>query len=112
LYGVVRCPDGGFLLAGLTGRGAEVAGNFINRNSEVISDYWLVKVDVRGSQEWEKILGGPAWEAWPASILPTSDGGYLLAGSSDSPAGGNKTSPKYGAVDWWVVKLSSTGEVE
>jgi hypothetical protein len=65
LYGVIGCPDGGFLLAGLTGRGAEVAGNFIYHNGDVVSDYWLVKVDARGNPEWERTLGGPPGKHGP-----------------------------------------------
>jgi hypothetical protein len=35
----------------------------------------------------------------------TSDGGFIIAGFSQSTASGNKTTANYGAEDYWIVKL-------
>ncbi|UOQ75122.1 hypothetical protein [Hymenobacter cellulosilyticus] len=43
------------------------------------------------------------------SILPTSDGGFLLVGVSTSGATGDKTQPARGGLDYWVVKVDANG---
>ncbi|QHT70248.1 T9SS type A sorting domain-containing protein [Rhodocytophaga rosea] len=42
-------------------------------------------------------------------MLQTSDGGYLLAGRSDSGIGGDKSQASQGGTDYWMVKVSSSG---
>lgn len=42
----------------------------------------------------------------------TSDGGFLLGGSSNSGVSGDKTEPNWGANDFWVIKVDSLGVVE
>ncbi len=44
-------------------------------------------------------------------IIATSDGGFLLAGTSNSPISGDKSTERRGN-DFWVVKISSTGVKE
>ena len=44
------------------------------------------------------------------SLQQTSDGGYILGGSSSSPASDNKGSTNYGGSDFWVVKTDAAGE--
>ena len=38
-----------------------------------------------------------------------ADGGYLLAGQSDSPADGDKSEATRGSYDFWTVMLGATG---
>ncbi|MCC7436869.1 MAG: T9SS C-terminal target domain-containing protein [Armatimonadetes bacterium] len=62
--------------------------------------------------QWQKSLGGSNDdEAY--SIAPTSDGGYIVAGWSESTDGdvtGHHGSSNYS--DYWIVKLTSTREIE
>lgn len=61
------------------------------------------------SIEWQKSLGGSGND-YANSITQTSDGGYVVAGYTNSVDGdvvGN-----HGGDDVWVVKLSPTGVVE
>ena len=69
-------------------------------------DYWAVKVDASGNQLWDKRFGGSGEDLCKGVI--TSDGGYLLFGTSDSPASGDRTVWRYGK-DYWVVKIDSNG---
>ena len=39
----------------------------------------------------------------------TSDGGYILGGESFSPPDGEKTAPRFGDADYWVVRLDAAG---
>jgi hypothetical protein len=67
-------------------------------------DFWAVRVDANGEKIWETSIGGTGLDD-PFWIVQSSDGGYLIGGWSDSPPGGNKTSPNYGGRDAWLVKL-------
>ena len=43
------------------------------------------------------------------SIKQATDGGYIIAGESESEISGNKKSARKGKSDYWIVKLSSKG---
>ncbi len=62
-------------------------------------DFMLVKTDSYGNLLWNKTFGGAGNEA-AKSIVETSDGGLLLAGST--------TSFGAGGYDFYVVKTAST----
>ncbi|QHT70877.1 T9SS type A sorting domain-containing protein [Rhodocytophaga rosea] len=42
-------------------------------------------------------------------MIQTSDGGYLLAGTSSSGIGGDKTQASGGLDDYWIVKINKDG---
>ena len=60
--------------------------------------------------EWEQTYGGTNYEDLYYPI-PTSDGGYLLCGSTQSNDG-DIQSGNHGDQDYWVVKINSTGAIE
>lgn len=86
---VVVTSDGGYAIAGYTksfGAGEE--------------DFWLVKVDSSGNHQWNKTYGGI--EDLAFSVVEASDGGYALAGwTNSSGAEGRET---------WLVKVDSSGD--
>jgi hypothetical protein len=47
-----------------------------------------------------------------AAVLPTSDGGCLLGGTSVSSRSGDKSEDSRGLEDYWIVKLDSTGSLQ
>jgi PKD repeat protein len=57
---------------------------------------------------WQKCLGGSASD-FGSSIKQTSDGGYIVAGGTNS-TDGNVTG-NHGPQDAWVVKLDKSGDV-
>jgi hypothetical protein len=59
-----------------------------------------VKTDSNGNKQWDKTFGGTDWDV-ALSVQQTSDGGYILAGKTNS----------YGAGlgDFWLVKTDSNG---
>ena len=59
-------------------------------------------------KQWDKTIGGDGSDRLK-SLLPTADGGYLLAGDSDSKAGGDKSQNAKGGTDYWVVKVDAGG---
>jgi len=66
-------------------------------------DFWVIKLSPTGEIEWENAYGGVAWDIANA-VHQTSDDGYIVAGQTES----------FGAPyrDFWVIKLTSTGDVE
>ncbi|MEM1327551.1 MAG: gliding motility-associated C-terminal domain-containing protein [Bacteroidota bacterium] len=101
--------DGGFLIGG---ESRSDVGNDKSEPSRGDWDFWLIKLDAKGNLLWDKTLGGSGWDAIRGDILETDDGGYLLAGVSDSDAGMDKSEDCRGLWDYWVVKLAADGEKE
>jgi hypothetical protein len=105
LSAILPTADGGFLLGCSSGAGSgnnKTSGNFGG------SDYWVVKVDGSGNPLWDLVYGGTNDDTLTA-IQPTSDGGYLLGGSSASGVSGNKTTLNFGGLDFWIVKIDGNG---
>ena len=104
----IESAKGGFLLVGASasepgaGKSAPLYGE---------SDGWVVRLDAQGNRLWDRSFGGTFTDELHV-ILAAPDGGYYVAGLSDSrPQTGNKTSPAYGFRDVWVLHLSEAGEV-
>ena len=68
------------------------------------ADCWVVKLDISGTIQWQKSLGGTKIDIG-LSIQQASDNGYIVAGWSDSLALGN------GAADYWLMKLDPSGNI-
>ncbi len=99
--------DGGCILAGTSYSGISGNKTAVNRGNGR-GDYWVVKLDAAGNKQWEQSFGGDDAEQLH-TVQKTSDGGYLLGGSSTSRAGGNKSSGNFGSHDYWVVKIDGSG---
>jgi hypothetical protein len=69
----------------------------------------VVKLTSLGTIEWQEALGGSGFD-YSNSIQQTSDGGYIVAGTSDSNDG--DVSLNNGYEDYLVVKLTSIGNIE
>jgi hypothetical protein len=93
--------EGGYILAGAS---AELTGN-----GEF--DYWIVKIDSNGIKQWDANFGGSKSDYLTCLEL-TSDGGYILGGSSNSAVDGDKTQEGQGLTDYWIVKIDSNGTKE
>ncbi|MFQ6068422.1 MAG: CARDB domain-containing protein [Candidatus Bathyarchaeia archaeon] len=91
-WSVVQTSDGGYAMAGLTWSFG-VAG----------PDFWLVKVDSSGNMQWDKTYGGSSDDG-AYSVVQTSDGGYAIAGYTNSFGVEN--------YDFWLVKADSAGNLE
>ena len=103
-YSIIQTTDGGYALIGSSDEtSGEVTGNHGG------SDYWVTKRNSAGAIEWQKSLGGEG-EDLAYSIAQTADGGFVIAGNSDSQTG--DVTGNQGYSDYWIVKLSSTGTLE
>jgi hypothetical protein len=101
LSAIVPTAQGGYLLGGWSDSGA---GSDKSEDSRGERDYWLVHIAANGQKQWDKTLGGN-YSEYLGAMLPTRDGGYLLAGSSGSVYGRDKSTPNLGGNDYWLVKL-------
>jgi hypothetical protein len=98
--------DGGFILGGYTKSGL---GGDKTQGSRGQFDYWVVKLDSLGNKIWDSTIGGNA-DDYLNAIKQTSDGGYILAGTSNSPISGEKSqAARNYTEDYWIVKINSVG---
>ena len=61
--------------------------------------------------QWQNTIGGSGYD-YLHSIQQTSDGGYVLGGTSNSNISGDKTDSSQGSYDYWVVKLDASGVIQ
>ena len=90
-YAMIQTTDGGYALAGFT------------RSFTSSYDFWLLKTNATGGMEWVQTYGGSHLER-ASSVIETTDGGFALAGHTESYGAG--------AADFWLVKTNSSGGVE
>ncbi|HSI90227.1 MAG TPA: T9SS type A sorting domain-containing protein [Adhaeribacter sp.] len=110
LRSLKQTADGGYILAGSSHSGNSGDKSEPNRHpfNSNTADYWVVKLDATGNKIWDKTFGGDAHDALSA-MQQTSDGGYILAGSSSSGLTGDRSQANNGLVDFWILKLDSAG---
>ncbi|MCK4694186.1 MAG: hypothetical protein KAT74_00415, partial [Candidatus Cloacimonetes bacterium] len=88
---VQQTTDGGYIIAG--GTWSYGAGE---------SDFWLVKTDENGNEEWNQTYGGSDYDS-ANSVQQTTDGGYIVAGHISSWVSDD---------DFWLIKTDENGNVE
>ena len=72
------------------------------------SDVLLAKISSTGQLLWERTYGGSLDDDC-RSLLPTTDGGFVMAGSSSSSDG--DVSGNAGEQDVWVLKVDANGSL-
>ena len=101
-----QTTDGGFLVGGFSFSG--ISGNK-TQPTQGQADYWIVKLNPAGTQQWDRTLGGGQTDAL-SSLRQTTDGGYVLGGTSNSDVTGDRTKPNRSPNgDYWLVKLDTGG---
>ncbi|MFH1009691.1 MAG: hypothetical protein V1784_00475 [bacterium] len=89
-YSVQQTEDGGYIVAGSTrsfGAGGE--------------DFYLVKTSSSGDTLWTRTFGGSSQDV-AHSVQQTADGGYIVAGYTESFGAGSR--------DMYLVKTNSQGD--
>jgi len=90
-YSVDRTSDGGFVLTGYTSSMGPGPYNL-----------WLIRTDDSGTMVWNRVLGGTQGEIGRC-VRQTSDGGYIVTGTT--------TSSGAGLGDMWLIRLDDAGTV-
>ena len=102
---IVSAADGGFAITGFTD---SHDGDIHNNHGG--GDIWILKLNTAGDILWSKTYGGSQWDE-ASAIVVTADGGYALAGltnSNDQDVTGFHVSTFF-SFDMWVVRLNATG---
>ncbi|HEX6891623.1 MAG TPA: gliding motility-associated C-terminal domain-containing protein, partial [Chryseolinea sp.] len=108
LQQVISTSDGNYMLAGTS------RDNNQDNTDKSYDDFWIVKIDEFGHKLWGKTFGGDSNDLLYC-ITSTSDGGYILGGTSQSGVSGDKTESNFGIFrhdDYWIVKIDSQGRIE
>ncbi|MBW8048803.1 MAG: T9SS type A sorting domain-containing protein [Cytophagales bacterium] len=92
-YSVQQTADGGYVIAGYTQ--SSIAGDF---------DVYVIKTDAAGDTMWTKVYGGTGFSQNDLgySVQQTTDGGYVIAGYTESFGAG--------AADVYIIKTDSLGD--
>jgi len=84
---MVGTSDGGYAIAGFT--------NNFGRGD---SDFWLLKANASGAEQWNQTYGTPGRDV-AYSVIQTSDGGYAMTGRQNGH-------------QCWLVKTDSSGTMQ
>jgi gliding motility-associated-like protein len=107
LWAIEPLPDGGWMLAGHSASG--VSGSKATDGFGK-SDFWLIRLNQNFDKIWEKSFGGSGDDLL-FSFNRLENGDFILAGFSDSPADGLKTTAPKGGFDWWVLRINLAGDI-
>ncbi|NIM91925.1 MAG: hypothetical protein GTO17_13380 [Candidatus Aminicenantes bacterium] len=96
-YSVQQTSDGGYIVAGRKMESEEEEEKFDH-------DFCILKLDSNGEPEWQRMYGGRKKDDYAYSVQQTNDGGFIVAGKTESFGAGKN--------DFWILKLDSNGYVE
>lgn len=92
---IYQTTDGGYVVAGWT-------ETFVHGTVGSDSDFLIYKLDASGNKQWRRNFGGTELDRG-THIIQTSDGGYIVAGYTESFTQGT------GDRDFLIYKLDANG---
>lgn len=101
LRSIALTQDGGYLLGGSSNspEGGNKTGKSLGQ-----ADYWIVKLDDKGKEQWQKVIGGSGDDQLYV-VYQTSSGNYILGGNSNSENGEGKSKSNESGTDFWLIEL-------
>jgi hypothetical protein len=107
-FQVIPTVDGGYFVSGfLDVTASQGQGNDTREPLHGVGDFWGIKLDSQGQWQWRRYFGGTNNDR-SYDVFQTPDGGFLMAGSSESDDFDIVDSK--GSYDYWVVKISAQGQ--
>ncbi|MDX8551797.1 VWA domain-containing protein [Methanospirillum sp. J.3.6.1-F.2.7.3] len=104
---IITSHDGGYILAGNSWSNDGDSGQVVGHHGDW--DAWIAKIDANGNFVDQVCLGGSNGQG-AYGIASTSDGGYIVV--CDTRANDGDVSGMIGTRDIWVVKLSSSLDIQ
>ena len=102
IYYLAKNRNGNIVTAGTT-----FSRDFDIKSNAGLGDMWVMEITPGGNILWSKTYGGTKQDG-ANSITPTPDGGYMIAGSSNSENGPIRNFK--GHYDGLVMKIDSAGK--
>jgi hypothetical protein len=101
---VTKTTDGGYIVAGYT---QSNDGDLISK-ANISFDFLVSKFSLENTLEWQKTYGGSEDDS-ASAIIQTLGGGFAVLGTSKSSD--LEVSANAGSQDFWLLKLSSNGNL-
>lgn len=113
MSGLSMTIDRQFLVSGSAIQASGGASSVSGRNTGGGDgyDYHLVKLGQDGAPVWDKYYAGGGHD-FLNSTAATAEGGFIIAGTSSSGIGGDKTEASIGGTDAWILKLDGGGAIQ
>lgn len=104
---ILQTNDGGFII---TGYASSIDGDVTNLHGTLpgdpdgAPDYWVIRINSKGDLLWQKTYGGNGAD-YARSIIETSNGKYIIAGTTGSNDGDVTFNHSYD-YEYWILQLS------
>ncbi len=111
-YDIIQTQDGGYFFIGFLditaarSDGYNGKGQYLTRHG--VGEFWGTKIDAQGNIQWRKYFGGTNNDRAHA-VVQSNDGGFVMTGFSES--NDFDISDTKGSYDFWVVKITNTGNL-
>ena len=118
-YAVTQTRDSNYVVAGYTysNDGDMPVPHKCDSTLSACKDAWVMKFNNKGETIWKKDIGGGGDE-YINAVQPTSDGGCILAGFTDSNDGDIDKNFYHDSIpfldtggDAWLIKLNAGGQI-
>ncbi len=102
-WDVIPASNGGYIVVG---HARSTDGDVIAQHT--YGEFWILKLDEQGAMQWQRTYGGTLWDEAHA-VTATTDGGYVVAGLTQSDDG--DISGSHGNYESWVIKIDVNGDL-
>ncbi|NND16345.1 MAG: hypothetical protein HKN89_08455 [Eudoraea sp.] len=111
-YDIVQTADGGFFFVGFLDISSARSDGFEEKATPStrhgVGEFWGTKIDANGNLQWRRYFGGTNNDR-AYSVVPAWDGGFVMAGASES--NDFDITNSRGSYDFWIIKISDEGDM-